>query len=177
MSSLHFAEADSLLTNRVTGCGEANCGYSPSTPSNTVGYPPKVSNSDTIFTFGHINRPFSRYIPFQHYSAWLDAYNTGGWMVGTVKPIRTQGRSVVFVDDKLNSAAIRVYNEQNPSGDVAPPFVEEAAREFRRGNPLVKAFNKWFKPQAAPWSNLTDHIGKAVRISRTHLEGNILNGV
>ena len=68
-----------------------------------------------------------------HYLAWLDVYIAVGWMVGTVKPIRTQGRSVVFVDDKLNSAAIRVYNEQNPSGDVTPPFVEEAAREIRCG--------------------------------------------
>ena len=91
--------------------------------------------------------------------------------------MRTHSGAMVLVDEKLNTAAIRMYNEQNPSGDVTPPFVEEAAREFRPNNPIVKTLTKWLKPQAAPWSNLTDHIGKAVRIRRAHLERRILQGM
>ena len=90
---------------------------------------------------------------------------------------RNHGEAVVLVDDKLNTAAIRMYNEEVQSGAFGSPFAEEAAREFRPNNPLVKTLTKWLKPQAAPWRDLTDSIGKAVRIRRAYLEKRILKGM
>ena len=41
---------------------------------------------ETTFVFGHTHKPFSKYTTFTGYPGWVDVYNTGGWVVESVKP-------------------------------------------------------------------------------------------
>ena len=107
-SDLYSGEGEFLLRHPINGRHEAECGYSPVQPQNTPQNSTNSRVSEDALVYGHINRPFSRYIPFQHYAARVDVYNTGGWVVVTVKPARAHGGAMVLVNDKLNAAAIRM---------------------------------------------------------------------
>ncbi|MEO5360698.1 MAG: metallophosphoesterase [Nitrospirota bacterium] len=83
--------------------------------------------TDNKFIFGHTHTPFvenmdvnaSRYkdnCPKDYpgnYPTRFDLYNTGGWVVDTIKPEKAHGGAVVFIDDDLNAASLKMYDETN----------------------------------------------------------------
>src|SRR5205807_8784895 len=44
-----------------------------------------------------------------HRPLWI--YNTGGWVVDSLKPAPLQGGAVILIDEALNVASLRVYNQ------------------------------------------------------------------
>ncbi|MFH1135278.1 MAG: metallophosphoesterase [Pseudomonadota bacterium] len=133
-----------------------------------------VKTPETVLVYGHTHKPFSCYKKFNNYPGVVDVYNTGGWVVETKKPSPLHGGAMVLVDEDLNVAAIRLYNEEEPGETIKPPYVEEAPRDFRPPNPLYRRLKPWLNPNAAPWSELTDLIGSSSRMRRAFLEKRIM---
>ncbi|MBF0568604.1 MAG: hypothetical protein HQK95_07005 [Nitrospirae bacterium] len=81
--------------------------------------------NDIKFIFGHTHTPFlenmdvnsdkykdNRPKPYPAgYPTRFDLYNTGGWVVDTFTPEKTHGGAVVFIDDDLNAASVKMYDE------------------------------------------------------------------
>src|SRR3989304_8283830 len=73
--------------------------------------------ADVTFVFGHTHKPFQEDMNFKGYPAWANVYNTGAWVVETVAPQPLHGGAVVLIDNDLNAAALRMYNENaDPAG-------------------------------------------------------------
>lgn len=66
---------------------------------------------DLTFVFGHTHKPFVDTKKITNYAAPIKMYNSGGWVVDTLKPEAIVGGAVVFVSDDLEAASIRFYNE------------------------------------------------------------------
>ncbi len=106
---------------------------------------------DVTFVFGHTHKPYQKILNTKKYPNCRAVYNTGGWVVETVKKEPIYGGAVVLVDEDLNLASLRMYNEtEDPKGYEVR--VEEAQQEGGVSNPfhqriadLVKGEGKLFK--------------------------------
>jgi UDP-2,3-diacylglucosamine pyrophosphatase LpxH len=67
--------------------------------------------AQTTFIFGHTHKPFSRSLDFQHFAPGVKVYNSGGWVVDTTDTEPKHGGALVLVDEQLNTASLRMYNE------------------------------------------------------------------
>ena len=94
--------------------------------------------SDVSFVFGHTHKPFEQDMNFDGYPGWVHVYNSGGWVVDTVNRQYLHGGAVVLIDENLNTATLRMYNEHdslqeynvevseaNHPGDEPGPFFTE----------------------------------------------------
>lgn len=134
-----------------------------------------VEIPETTFIFGHTHKPYTEYQPFEGFNHWVDVYNTGGWVVDTYDPNKCHGASVVLVDDDLNTASIRLFNEPEHEGEAFQKvFVEEAPRGFRGPNPLFEEIDKLVKPETQVWKSFTEQVASAVDVRRKHLRKRIL---
>ncbi len=61
------------------------------------------------FIFGHTHKPFEDQIVVKGYERPVTVYNTGGWVLDTAVFSTVEGASIVFVDDALQTAAIRLF--------------------------------------------------------------------
>ncbi len=81
--------------------------------SEQSGLPPE----NVAFVFGHTHKPFQQDLHFKGYRGWVDVYNTGGWVVDSVKREPVHGASVVLADENLNLTSLRMYNEADNPDD------------------------------------------------------------
>ncbi len=67
---------------------------------------------DLTFVFGHTHKPFTRDKSYdEEFSGPVHVYNTGGWVVDTMSPDPYRGAAMLLLDEDLNAAAIRLFNE------------------------------------------------------------------
>ena len=107
--------------------------------------------SDVTFVFGHTHKPFSTDYNFDGYPQWVDTYNTGGWVVDTVDPAPLHGAAVVLLDENLNGASVRLYNE----GEEADSYrvrVEQARHPGEPDNPLYEKLAEHVDADDDPWA-------------------------
>jgi hypothetical protein len=64
----------------------------------------------TTFIFGHTHKPFEDQLVVAGFPQPVSIYNTGGWILDTSLLGTVEGASVVFVDDQLNTAALRLFS-------------------------------------------------------------------
>jgi hypothetical protein len=69
--------------------------------------PPNVS-----FIFGHTHKPFQQIINYNGYASPVKVYNSGGWVVDTMKPQPIHGGSIILVDDHLDVVVLQLYKEK-----------------------------------------------------------------
>lgn len=121
--------------------------------------------SSVTFIFGHTHKPFQRDMNFKGYSDWVNVYNTGGWVVGTVDPQPLHGGAVVLVDEDLNTTSIRVYNESNDSEGYSVK-VEEASQATDRPNLFHDRIKRLVESSEKRWKELSNTIARTVYIRR-----------
>jgi len=128
--------------------------------------------ADVTFVFGHTHKPFQEDMNFKGYPAWVNVYNTGGWVVETVAPQPLHGGAVVLIDNDLNAAALRMYNENaDPAGYAVS--IQEATHAGESANPLYIHLNALINQTAGPWKGFQETVAQAVRVRAQNLRARI----
>ncbi|WP_146157878.1 metallophosphoesterase [Enhygromyxa salina] len=114
--------------------------------------------------FGHTHKPFERRRAMRGFAHPVVVFNTGGWVVDKITAEPLYGGAIVVVDEDLNCASLRMYNE--PERGARPQPVRVAAPEQAGGNPLAAALaSRLAASQAAasnPWARFTEAVGFAL---------------
>jgi hypothetical protein len=125
--------------------------------------------SDVTFIFGHTHKPFEEVRPYAGYGNGVKVFNNGGWVVDSMVPAPLKGGAVILVDEDLNTASVRIYNEaENGNQPLTPSHVSEAI-----DNPLVLQLKSMIAKAAAPFDALTNAVFAAIPRQRENLEAKI----
>jgi hypothetical protein len=117
------------------------------------------------FVFGHTHKPFEATRGFKGFPSPVKLLNSGGWVVDTRTSSPLKGGAAILVDDELNVASLRMYDERDPQ---EPSRVCVNAAE-RKENPLFLALDGLIDPEAAPWRMLSDLADQAILAHRQNL--------
>jgi len=94
---------------------------------------------DLAFVFGHTHKPFERQLAVTDRDRTIDIVNTGGWTVDSRDPAPPKGAAILVMNDALDLASIRIYNDTEPTtvevelrspGETATPFVASLAERI-----------------------------------------------
>lgn len=127
---------------------------------------------EVTFIFGHTHKPFEKPIIFQNLGNGVPVYNTGGWVVETQDPAPLHGGAVVLLNDNLDVASLRLYNEAGDSADYhveiheVPPPGHANSDFFGRLQGLVQ-------PDQLPWSLFSQTVPGEVSSRRENLKAKI----
>ena len=122
----------------------------------------------TTLIIGHTHKPFACHQGFQGYSGGLDVYNSGGWMVETLRYAPFHGGSIILVDDQLNVASIRMYNEN--ADDRPLPVRLEPVPSASLHNPLASEIEQLKFSEEDPWKTFSQTVASIIQIRRRHLK-------
>ncbi len=88
------------------------------------------------FVFGHTHKPFQDQLVVPPYARPVAVYNTGGWVMDQPTMAATQGAAMVFIDDALNLASLRLFND--PVNGQMPAVHAAGVGGFQdQANPLL----------------------------------------
>jgi hypothetical protein len=125
--------------------------------------------SDVTFIFGHTHKPFEEVRPYAGYGSGVKVFNNGGWVVDSMVPAPLKGGAVILVDEDLNTASVRIYNEAEIGNQpLTPLHVSEAI-----DNPLVLQLKSMIAKATAPFDALTNAVFAAIPRQRENLEAKI----
>ena len=128
--------------------------------------------SDVTIVFGHTHKPYQEDVNFKRYPDWVNVYNTGGWVVESVKPEPLRGGAIVLVDEDLNTVSLRMYNE-DPDPDNYSVTIEEARHSGEGESPLYKRMSNIVDPDKQPWKGFSAAAARCVRIRAQNLRARI----
>jgi len=120
---------------------------------------------DLTFVFGHTHKPFEDQRRFEGYPGPIKVLNSGGWVVDTPEPDALHGGAVVVVDDELNAASVRMYQE---TPDAAASQVR-IATATGAPNPLSAELERLVARDPAPWSRFAAMAAEGVAAHRRNL--------
>jgi UDP-2,3-diacylglucosamine pyrophosphatase LpxH len=110
---------------------------------------------DMSFVFGHTHKPFQDEISVAGYERPIAVYNTGGWVMDQPTMAPAQGAAAVFIDDQMNVASLRLFND--PLNGLCPPVRAVGAGGNREGdNVLLARMKEVLRGSAAPWQVFSD---------------------
>jgi hypothetical protein len=125
--------------------------------------------ADVTFIFGHTHKPFEELLPYAGYGSGVKVFNNGGWVVDSMVPSPLKGGAVILVDEDLNTASVRIYNEaENDTQPPSPPRVSEVI-----DNLLVRQLKSIISNAAAPLDALTDAVFAEIPRQRENLDAKI----
>lgn len=127
----------------------------------------------TTLILGHTHKPFASHEGFHGYSGGVDLYNAGGWVVESLDYAPLHGGSIILVDDQLNVAGIRMFNE-NADGRPLPVRSEPRASEFLN-NPLADDIDKLNFSGSDPWKTFSQMVASIIRIRRKYLRQRVFS--
>ena len=109
------------------------------------------------FVFGHTHKPFEVPLAAAGYPSPIAVYNTGGWVVDSLKPSPTQGGAVILLDEDLNAVSLRAYNQSpDPSSyRIRLAVVDGADGTAADGNPFYRRLQELVDAERQPWSGLS----------------------
>ena len=127
---------------------------------------------DVTFVFGHTHKPFERQMHFRGYPDWVGVYNSGGWVVDTVTRAPVHGGAVILVDENLNTASLRCYNEAEDADGYAVR-IEAATHPGAGDNPFHRRLRELVDPSKDPWKSLSATVARMVPIHADNLREEI----
>ena len=127
--------------------------------------PDLIVPPDLTLVFGHTHQPFAGTMTFGgSYPAALKVLNTGGWVLDGPQPKPEQGAAILLLDEELNAALIRMYNDGAGRAVVIEPGVPDPAFGGASGvapvapNPLSEALHAAINVQADPWATFSETV-------------------
>jgi hypothetical protein len=123
-----------------------------------------VIPAQVTFIFGHTHKPFEEAGAYTGYDSKVRLFNSGGWVVDSVQPNPTHGGAIVLVDDDLNAASIRLYNES--ADDARPPALPQVSDTLN--NPLVERLKPLIS-DTDPWAAFSKAVFAQVPLQRQNL--------
>jgi hypothetical protein len=124
---------------------------------------------ETTLVFGHTHKPFEADLNFSGYPEWVNTYNTGGWVVDTMRSDNLHGASVVVIDEDLDAAVIRLYRETN-TGEPYPVAVHQAMHPGDTPHPLTQLLRGQIQPTEPPWTRFSQVAANAVYTRQQNLK-------
>jgi UDP-2,3-diacylglucosamine pyrophosphatase LpxH len=125
--------------------------------------------AEVTFIFGHTHKPFEEIVPYAGYGNGVKVFNNGGWVVDSIEPAPLKGGAIILVDEDLNTASVRTYNEAEiDTRPPSPPRVSEVI-----DNPLVRRLKSVISSAAAPWDALTMAVFAEIPRQRENLAAKI----
>ena len=127
-----------------------------------IGYIP----DEMTFVFGHTHKPFEAVLDIPERRQPLGVYNTGGWPIDSQEPFAAIGASILFLNARLDSASLRIFNDGEAGGDVSlelrSAVDDSPAAEF--GTRLAARVRDGGGSDglAEPWSGLRTSIQDAI---------------
>ncbi len=123
---------------------------------------PKASpdpSNGTAFVFGHTHKPFQSLESYAGFTAPVQVYNTGGWVVDTLEPDTRAGAAAVLIDEDLHTAFLRLYNQS-----LAPalPPVSLTGLDDTPDNALLIRLRSRINPATGPWGRLSQVVAAAI---------------
>ena len=127
-----------------------------------------ASELDLSFVFGHSHKPFEDELPVAGFERPVGVYNTGGWVMDQPTMTSTQGASAMFIDDALNIASLRLFND--PVNGRVPPVHARGVGGFRdRDNPMLAALAAGIERSAPAWEAFSRNAQQATESRATLL--------
>ena len=125
--------------------------------------------SELTFVIGHTHKPFEKHVPIDWLERTVPVYNAGGWVVDTVDPSPLYGGSVILIDEELNLASLRMYNEA-----VSPNAYRievKAVDENGENNPFYDRISHLVNSEEnEPWKQFSSEAFRAVHEREERLE-------
>ncbi|PSL18471.1 hypothetical protein [Shimia abyssi] len=120
----------------------------------------------TTFIFGHTHKPFEDQIITDGFSGPVGLYNTGGWVLDTALLSTVEGGSAVFIDDDLNTAALRLYG-MPVNGQPTSVRVTTADIDRDGNNPLVQRLQHAVDQNADLWTAFSNAVAGDLELRQT----------
>lgn len=121
---------------------------------------------EVTLVLGHTHKPFFCTHPFKGYPQSPRVYNTGAWSVDGMDPRPLHGANLVLIDEDLNDAAVRFYNESESPEDfqvrLEPVEPAGAASAGGASNPLHQHLLEIVDPDQDPWKSFSQVVGENV---------------
>jgi hypothetical protein len=115
---------------------------------------------DLGFVFGHSHKPFEDELPVPGFGQPVGVFNTGGWVMDQPTMTSTQGASAMFIDEALNIAALRLFND--PVNGRIPPVHARGVGGFRdRDNPMLAALAAGVEGTRPAWEAFSRNAQEA----------------
>jgi hypothetical protein len=116
---------------------------------------------DLTFVFGHTHKPFQDQLQVDGWKKPVTIFNTGGWVMDQPTLMPLQGGAIVLVDDALNVASLRLFND--PLNGEMPPVRAEGAGGFHdRTNPLLAQLEAALALDKADWGAFSAEAEAAI---------------
>lgn len=115
--------------------------------------------SDVTLIFGHTHKPFEQLKKLDPFAEDVKVYNTGGWVVDTVKVTAQAGWAVVFVDESFNVATLRGAGDDPARGvRVAQAATSENPLSQRLKASVAASSNEWSAFAKALENSIAIHL-------------------
>lgn len=137
------------------------------------GMPPE----GVTFVFGHTHKPLERVLGTTRFTKPLHVFNTGGWVIDTVDPQPHHGAAIVAVDEQMNVASLRLFNQVARAAIPAAPRVVFDDEQPERTHALMDRLRDHLATHADAWRGFSAKVGSAAesraealarRSGRTH---------
>ncbi|WP_291835725.1 metallophosphoesterase [Limimaricola sp.] len=121
--------------------------------------------AQTTFVFGHTHKPFADRVVVPGFARPVSVYNTGGWVVDTSQVDTVEGAALVFVDDDLNTAMLRLFSVGG-GGSLTEPAVVSADPTPDATNPMVQKLQKAVTANATAWERFRRNVETDIQIKQ-----------
>jgi UDP-2,3-diacylglucosamine pyrophosphatase LpxH len=123
---------------------------------------------DLSFVFGHTHKPFEDELPVEGFDRPVGVFNTGGWVMDQPTLASTQGAAAVFIDEALNVASLRLFND--PVNGSITPVQARGVGGFRdRDNAMLAALAAGIERTAPAWEVFSRSAQAATETRATRL--------
>jgi UDP-2,3-diacylglucosamine pyrophosphatase LpxH len=131
------------------------------------------SPHEATFVFGHTHKPFEEVKEFAAYREInVPVYNTGGWVVETTDPAPLHGGAVVLLNENLDCASLRLYNEADEPGGYQVA-VNEVLPPGRAHSDFFLRLQDLVQPDQIPWSRFSETVATEVSLRARRLKERI----
>lgn len=129
---------------------------------------------DLTFVFGHTHKPFEDRLVDDRFDLPPAIYNTGGWNLDTPMFSTRIGAAMVFIDDALNVASLRLCSvplEDGPGPPTGGPIKAHVATADGRiaGNPLAEALQAALVKTDRQWAAFAQASDAAYRAKQAYI--------
>lgn len=118
------------------------------------------------FVFGHTHKPFSATHDVPGLSRPVRVFNSGGWVVDTLGVEPLHGANMVLVDENLEVACVRVYNQSADPGSYRVSLDDGVPEEH---GPFHERLSALVDPAQPVWRDLSAAIAALVMERRQAL--------
>jgi hypothetical protein len=125
--------------------------------------------AEVTFIFGHTHKPFEEVFPYVGYESGVKVFNNGGWVVDSMEPAPLKGGAIILVDEDLNTASVRMYNEAEI--DTQPPSSPRVSEVI--DNPLVRRLKSVISNTPGPLDALRMAVFAEIPRQRENLAAKI----